>query len=111
MRLEITAALPSCLMTFAFPFSRPGSVSRPKSAKTVNTKYEEVQSGPVCGYFRAATDWITHEGAKAAEDVREVTIYDVADGRLMDFVVTVKATNGALEFQDTKEGMFGLRVP
>ncbi len=83
----------------------------PKSAKTVNKQFDEVQSGPVCGFFRASTDWITHDGAKAAEDVREVTIYDVPEARLVDFKVTVKATNGALEFQDTKEGTFGLRVP
>lgn len=83
----------------------------PRAARTVHRRYEEVASGPVYGYFRAVTDWITKEGKKAAEDVREVWVYNVADGRLMDFEVTVRATEGPLTFGDTKEGSFGLRVP
>ncbi len=83
----------------------------PKSAKTVNTGYEEVKSGPVCGYFRAKTDWISHEGKKIAEDTREVRVYNVANGRMMDFEVTMKPVGGPLVFGDTKEGSFGIRVP
>jgi len=83
----------------------------PRAAKTVNTGFEEVQSGPVCGYFRAKTDWISREGKKIAEDTREVRVYNVPDGRLMDFEVTMKPVGGPLVFGDTKEGSFGLRVP
>lgn len=82
-----------------------------RASKTVNTGFEEVQSGPVYGYFRAKTDWITREGKKIAEDTREVRVYNVADGRLMDFEVMMKPVGGPLVFGDTKEGSFGLRVP
>jgi len=82
-----------------------------KAAKTVNTGFEEVQSGAVYGSFRAKTDWISHEGKKIAEDTRDVRIYNLADGRLMDFEVTMKPIGGPLVFGDTKEGSFGLRVP
>ncbi len=81
----------------------------PKAAKTVNVKYEEVTSGPVCGYFRAKTEWISREGENIAEDTREVRVYNTSEGRLMDFDVTVKAIK-PLEFGDTKEGSMGIRI-
>lgn len=82
-----------------------------KPGKTQHTKYEEVASGPVYGYFRADTDWIDPDGKKVAEDVRTVRVYNVANGRLMDFDVTMKAVGGPLVFGDTKEGSFGIRLP
>ncbi len=81
------------------------------AAKTVHRKYEEVASGRVYGYFRAVTDWIGKEGKPAAEDVREVRVYNVAEGRLMDFEITLKAVAGPVTLGDTKEGTFGLRLP
>jgi hypothetical protein len=81
------------------------------TAKTVNTKFDEITSGSVYGHFRAHTDWINHAGKKVAEDVRDVTVYNVADGRMMDFDVTMKAIGGPLVFGDTKEGSFGIRLP
>jgi hypothetical protein len=81
-----------------------------RTAKTVHSKYEDIRSGQVRGYFRAATDWINREGAKVAEDVREVNVYNLAEGRLMDFTLTLKAVGGPLVLGDTKEGSFGLRL-
>ncbi len=83
----------------------------PGSAKTVNTGFEEIVSGPVFGRFVAHTDWITKAGQKAAEDRREITVYNTPDGRLLDFAITIKPVGAPLEFQDTKEGSFGLRLP
>ncbi len=83
----------------------------PKSAKTVNKGYGPVVSGPVYGSFEARTDWINLNGVKIAEDVRDVTIYNFPDGRLMDFSITFTPAGDPVEFGDTKEGMFGLRIP
>lgn len=82
-----------------------------RAAKTVHRGYEEIISGPVCGYFRARTDWIANDGKKIAEDVREVTVYNTTQSRMMDFEVSVKAVGGPLTFGDTKEGSFGIRMP
>ncbi len=82
----------------------------PTAARTVHRGYAEILSGPVYGYFRADTDWISKEGKKIAEDVREVTIYPVAEGRLMDFTVTIRAVDAPLIFGDTKEGSLGIRL-
>jgi hypothetical protein len=83
----------------------------PDAGRTKHVKYEEVQSGPVYGYFRSATDWLKKDGTKVAEDRREVKVYNTRDGRVMDLEVTVKATDGAVIFGDTKEGSMGIRVP
>lgn len=80
------------------------------TGKTVHTGYERTESGPVYGHLRAKTDWITPENKKIAEDVRDVTVYRLRDGFLMDFVIAIRAIGGPLHWGDTKEGTFALRV-
>ena len=81
------------------------------AAATYNRSFEEIISGPVYGYFRARTDWIGNDGKKDAEDTREVWIYNVKNGRIIDIDTTVRATTGPVVFGDTKEGAFGIRLP
>lgn len=81
-----------------------------KVGKTVHTGYEEVRSGPVYGLMRAKTDWVKPDGKKIAEDVRELRVYNVSNGALMDFSVTVKAVGEPMVWGDTKEGTFALRL-
>jgi hypothetical protein len=83
----------------------------PNAGKTKHVKYEEVQSGPIYGYFRSMTDWLKKDGTKVCEDLREVKVYNTREGRVMDLSVTVKATDGPIVFGDTKEGSMGMRVP
>jgi hypothetical protein len=80
------------------------------TGKTINTGIEDVQSGAVCGTFRAHTDWQVPDGRVIARDVRDVTVYPVPGGTLLDFDITITAVGGPLVFGDTKEGMFGLRL-
>ncbi len=80
------------------------------TGKTVHTGYEAVQSGAVYGLMRTRTDWVKPNGNKIAEDAREVRVYNLNSGYLMDFTVTVKAVGGPLVFGDTKEGSFALRM-
>lgn len=82
----------------------------PAKGKTIHTAYEAAESGPVYGRMRAKTDWVTPEGRKIAEDVRDVRVYNVQNGCLMDFAITVKAVGGPLVWGDTKEGTFSIRV-
>lgn len=76
----------------------------------VHRAFEALVSGPACGVLRAVNDWITSDGKNICEDVRELRVYNMADVRLLDFAVTIRATEGPVEFGDTKEGMFGFRV-
>ena len=42
--------------------------------------------------------------------MRTVTFYRTTTARMIDFDFTIHASDGPVEFRDTKEGMFGLRV-
>ena len=80
------------------------------TGKTVHTGYDAVQGGAVYGLMRSKTDWVKPNGPKIAEDSREVRVYNLQGGYLMDFAITVKAVGGPLVFGDTKEGSFALRM-
>lgn len=78
--------------------------------KQVHREFVRLEEGPVCGAIRAINDWVTADGKKVCEDERELRVYNVPGVRLMDFTVTIRATEGPVEFGDTKEGTFGIRV-
>ena len=67
-------------------------------------------SGAV-GRLRTTDVWQTQDGKKVCDDERVLTFYATPTERIVDVDVTIKATAGPLVFGDTKEGMFGLRVP
>jgi hypothetical protein len=81
-----------------------------KLGKTVHTGYDATDSGPVYGVLKARTDWIMPDGKKVAEDVRDIRVYPLANGYLMDFTVGVKAVGGPLVWGDNKDGCLGIRV-
>ncbi|HSV74500.1 MAG TPA: PmoA family protein [Chthonomonadales bacterium] len=78
--------------------------------KTVHTRYHEVISGPVFGGFRSATDWVGPDGRRVATDERVVTVFRTTTGRIMDFALVLRASEGPLRLGDTKEGTFAVRV-
>lgn len=83
-----------------------------KAGKTIHKEFSELTGGPVFGAFRAATEWRTPEGKQIASDMRTVRVFPLPNGdRLMDFEIVILPTGEPLRFGDTKEGMFGLRVP
>ena len=69
-----------------------------------------VQGGPEVGTIRTSDDWLGPDGKKVCEDERVVRIYITPGPRVIDFDLTLKASEGPLVLGDTKEGMFGLRV-
>ena len=81
-----------------------------KAGKTVHSGYATLSSGPVYGLMQATTNWIKPDGIRIAEDVRQVRIYPLQSGTLMDFSITLKPVGGPLVLGDTKEGTFALRL-
>lgn len=81
----------------------------PKAGSTVHKRFTKVQSGPQA-VIVSENDWVTPDGKKVCEDVRTLTFGANSDTRWIDFDITIKASEGPLEFGDTKEGMFGVRV-
>jgi hypothetical protein len=81
------------------------------AAKTINTGFSGLESGPVFGVFHASTEWRAPDGKLVATDTRAVRVYRLPDdSRMMDFEIVLKPVGSPLVFGDTKEGMFGLRV-
>jgi Methane oxygenase PmoA len=96
---------------YDFWASDPHNKSNPKLPfGTVKDTSRETSSGSAVGVLHTTDDWLGPDGKKVCEDERVVRIYDTATTRIMDVEVTLKATAGPLAFNDTKEGMFGLRV-
>lgn len=81
-----------------------------KAGKILQTKLESQESGPVMGRIRTLNDWVAPDGRTICRDAREIRIYNTASGRLLDFDITIRATEGPVTFGDTKEGMMGFRV-
>lgn len=100
--------------SFWFTFGEVNGVDfwseSPKAGKIVHREFEKLISGPVYGVIRSRNDWIAADGKKVCEETRRLRIYRTTSGRLMDFEVTIHATEGPVKMGDTKEGMMALRV-
>lgn len=81
-----------------------------KRGKEIHRAFEALESGPVMGRILARTDWVKPDGRKDCEDVRDIRFYNVAGGRMLDWTLTIHATEGPVKFTDTKEGTFGFRI-
>ena len=82
----------------------------PGHGRIVETSRPTVAGGLAVGTIRTTDDWLAPDGKKVCEDERIVRIHATKKDRVLDFDVTLKATEGPVTFGDTKEGMFGLRV-
>lgn len=83
---------------------------KPEAGKIVHRKFEALESGPVFAKICSLNDWVGPDGKKVCEDKRELRFYNTSSGRLMDFEITIRATEGPVKFGDTKEGTMGIRV-
>jgi Family of unknown function (DUF6807) len=82
----------------------------PGHGRIVETSRPTVVGGAAVGVIRTTDDWLAPDGKKVCEDERVVRIWATRKGRVLDFEITLKASEGPVTFGDTKEGMFGLRM-
>ena len=80
--------------------------------KTIHRSFEAVEEGPVFGRICARGDWVSSEGEKVLEEIRDIKIYNTPPShRIIDLYLVLKATEGDVVFGDTKEGgVASLRV-
>lgn len=81
-----------------------------KAGKTVHEKFLEVKSGPDAGVIKTANKLVAKDGTLVCTDVRTITIYNRTEDRLLDFEITIQASNGDVTLGDTKEGTMALRL-
>lgn len=84
--------------------------SKTRGGQEVHREFRKVAGGPEA-VISAVVDWIAPDGKKVLEDERTYTFRTDGDLRIIDFDITLSATEGEVKFGDTKEGTFGVRVP
>ncbi len=98
-------------------WAEPGSLTggdpakdKPEIGMQKHREFRALEGGD-SGRIVSVTDWVTADGKKVLEDERTVTFHVTADTRIIDFDIELKATEGDVHFGDSKEGVFGIRVP
>ena len=83
-----------------------------KCGKTVHDGFDEIKSGDDFGVIKSRNKWIAADGAVICTDERTLRIFNPrgAPERLLDFEITLHASNGDLTLGDTKEGSMAVRV-
>jgi hypothetical protein len=82
----------------------------PGAGSIKETERELVTEGPVLARLWTKNDWLGPDGKKICADERTMTFYRTNPFRIIDFDVAIRPDSGPVTFQDTKEGMFGIRV-
>jgi len=68
------------------------------------------ETGLVFASLKASNAWTAQDGTVICTDTRTIRVYDVDGIRMMDYEVTIHASEGPAVFGDTKEGMMSLRL-
>ncbi len=83
------------------------------SGKIVHDKFLEVSSGRKVGVIKSKNKWVAKNGEVVCTDTRTHRFYPPTadnDGQIMDFDVTIHASEGKVVLGDTKEGSMAIRL-
>ncbi len=79
--------------------------------KIIHDGFVQVASGADAGVIQTRNKWVAKDGTVVCTDERTLRIYNrPATERLLDFEITIHASNGELTFGDTKEGTMAVRL-
>jgi len=78
--------------------------------KIVHDKFLEVSSGPQVGVITSQNKWVAPDGKVVLTDTRTHRFRGDPEGTLMDWEITLHASNGPVTFGDTKEGSMAIRL-
>jgi Methane oxygenase PmoA len=82
----------------------------PTSGKIVQESLVVATSGKDSGSITTQNKWVATNGAIILRDERTLRFYNRASDRIMDFEITLKATEDDVTFGDDKDGMMAIRV-
>lgn len=83
--------------------------ARKVSGKIRHTGFEKIESGKT-GRLIATADWIPPDGKTVLKEKSTFAFTADADSRVVDATYVLTAQDQKVTFEDTKEGMFGIRV-
>jgi sugar phosphate isomerase/epimerase len=78
--------------------------------RIVHDKFLEISSGPKVGVIKSQNNWVAPDGKLICTDTRTHRFYGIPDGTLMDWEITLHASNGQVTMGDTKEGTMAIRL-
>ncbi|MCH8118525.1 MAG: PmoA family protein [Planctomycetes bacterium] len=81
-----------------------------RSGKIIHDKFLEVTSGRKSGVIQSQNKWVARNGKVVCTDTRTHKFYNRADGQIMDFEITIHASEGKVVLGDTKEGSMAIRL-
>ncbi len=81
-----------------------------KKGNIVHEKFLELSSGDEVGTIKSQNKWVAADGKVVCTDTRTHRFRNTAEGQMIDFEVTIHASNGELTFGDTKEGSMAIRL-
>jgi hypothetical protein len=80
------------------------------SGKIVHDKFVKVESGEKAGVIEDKNKWVARDGKVVCTDTRTHRFYNRPDGQIMDFEITIHASEGKVVLGDTKEGSMAIRL-
>jgi len=81
-----------------------------RSGKIIHDKFLKVTYGRDMGVIQANNKYVAHDGKVICTDTRTHKFYNRADGQIMDFEITIHASQGKVVLGDTKEGSMAIRL-
>jgi hypothetical protein len=75
-----------------------------------HVKVLQMKGGNGSGTLKTLSHWVGSKGKALLEEEREMVFRAAADQTTLDFTITLKAIDQEINFGDTKEGMFAIRV-
>ncbi len=85
-------------------------LDRDHAGKIVQTQGNAVVDESGAAVITTENDWVTKDGTKVLSDTRRFAFSQDKDRFIIDCDFLLKATAGDVNFGDTKEGSFGIRV-
>jgi len=80
------------------------------SGKIVHDKFLKVSSGREVGIIQSQNKWVAKDGKVVCTDTRTHRFYNRPGGQIMDFEITIHASQGRVVMGDTKEGSMAIRL-
>jgi sugar phosphate isomerase/epimerase len=80
------------------------------SGKVVHDKFLQITSGRDMGVIKSTDKYVARDGTVVCTDTRTHRFYNRKDGQIMDFEITIHASEGKVVMGDTKEGSMAIRL-
>jgi len=85
-------------------------VKEPNGGEIKHVSFEKIAGGNGEAVLTAKADWLDPSGIKLLDETTEYHFIAKGQVRIIDRITTLKAGTTTVRFEDTKEGMFGIRV-